>query len=177
MNFVVIQNVVKNMSERGDFGKTSGECNLTVSKDSPFVEAVGAIDDFQARLGHARVLLEGGEKQTIFQVEKDLTEIMGSFYKSVDWENGKKRLGEIDDEVEEYRKRVKNLNNFLVPGENEIESRINLCRTGCRIAERRVVGLKNDREEIQGKEFDQNVLKYFNRLSTFLYFMWRSKLE
>jgi len=162
---------------RGDMGKTSGECNLTVSKDSPFVEAVGAIDDFQGRLGHARVLLKGEEKENIFQVEEDLTEVMGSLYKGVGWKNGKKRVEEINDEVEKYRKRVENLNNFLVPGENEIESRINLCRTGCRIAERRIVGLKEDREKNQGEKFDQNVLTYFNRLSTFLYFMWRSKLE
>ncbi len=165
------------MSERGDSGKTSGECNLTMSKDSPFVEAVGAIDDFQARLGFARVLLKGDEEETIFQIENDLSEVMGSFYESVNWENGNKRLKDIENEVGKYRDRVKNLNSFLVPGENEIESRINLCRTGCRIAESKVVGLKNDREEIQGKEFDENVLKYFNRLSTFLYFMWRSKLE
>ncbi|MDD4136050.1 MAG: ATP:cob(I)alamin adenosyltransferase [Candidatus Shapirobacteria bacterium] len=165
------------MSERGDSGKTSGECNLTMSKDSPFVEAVGAIDDFQARLGFARVLLKGDEEETIFQIENDLSEVMGSFYESVNWENGNKRLKDIENEVGKYRDRVKNLNSFLVPGENEIESRINLCRTGCRIAESKVVGLKNDREEIQGKEFDENVLKYFNKLSTFLYFMWRSKLE
>lgn len=163
------------MSERGDKGFTLGECNLSVSKDSPFVEAVGAIDDFQARLGHARVLLKGKEKKNFFQIEEDLTEVMGSLYKGIDWENGKKRLEEVDGEVKKYRKRVKNLSNFLVPGENEIESRINLCRTGCRIAERRIVGLKEDREENQGEKFDQNVLKYFNRLSTFLYFIWRSK--
>ena len=39
------------MSEKGDKGLTSGECNLNVSKDSPFVEAVGAIDRFQAQVG------------------------------------------------------------------------------------------------------------------------------
>ena len=102
---------------------------------------------------------------------------MGSLYKGIDWENGKKRLEEVDGEVKKYRKRVKNLSNFLVPGENEIESRINLCRTGCRIAERRVVTLKWEREKEENLILDENILSYFNKLSTFFYFMWRSKLE
>ena len=154
------------MSERGDKGFTSGECNLNVSKDSPFVEAVGAIDRFQARLGWTRVVMEEKEeKQKIFQIEKDLNEIMGSLYTGKDWEHGKKRIEEIESDSEEYKKRVKDLNIFLIPGENEVESRINICRTDCREAERRVVTLGSD----------ENVLKYFNKLSSFLNWMWRSK--
>ena len=164
------------MSERGDKGFTSGECNLNVSKDSPFVEAVGAIDRFQARLGWARVAIEEiEEKEKILQIEKDLNEIMGSLYNGKDWEHGKKRIEEIESESEEYKKRVKDLNNFLIPGENEVESRINICRTDCREAERRVVTLKWDREEKKKEKFDENVLRYFNKLSSFLNWMWRSK--
>jgi cob(I)alamin adenosyltransferase len=164
------------MSERGDKGFTSGECNLSVSKDSPFVEAVGAIDKFQARLGWTRVVLEEKEeKEKILQIEKDLNEIMSSLYIGKDWKNGEKRIEEIESDSEEYKQRVKDLNDFLIPGENEVESRINICRTDCREAERRVVTLKWDREEKKKEKFDENVLKYFNKLSSFLNWMWRSK--
>lgn len=155
------------MSERGDRGLTSGECNLTVSKDSPFVEAVGAIDDFQARLGSARVLLEEKENNDFLMIENDLMEVMSSFYKKTKWERGEDRIGDIEKSIEVYRGRVENLNNFLVPGKNEIESRINLCRTSCRTAERRVVTLG----------VDEKVLKYFNKLSAYLYWVWRNKLD
>ena len=161
------------MSENGDKGFTLGECNLLVSKDSPFVEAVGAIDKFQARLGWTRVMLEGEDKEKILQIEKDLSEVMGSFYKGEKWEKGEERIGEIETEIN--NKRVGDLNSFLIPGENEIEARINICRTDCREAERRVFTLKNDREERCKTDFDKNVLKYFNKLSTYLYWMWRSK--
>jgi cob(I)alamin adenosyltransferase len=164
------------MSERGDKGMTSGECCLNVSKDSPFVEAVGAIDDFQARLGLARVLLEGDDKNNILEIEKDLTEVMGTLYQGKKWEESEKRVKEIDGGIEKYKGRVENLSSFLVPGENEIEARLNLCRTGCRTAERKVVTLKLDREEKKGLDFDENILKYFNKLSTYLYWMWRLKL-
>lgn len=164
------------MSERGDKGMTCGECLLSVSKDSLFVEAVGAIDKFQARLGWARVEMKNiDENQKIYQVEKDLTEIMGSLYTGTNWKNGKKRIEEIEKDAENYKKRVKDLNLFLIPGENELEARINICRTDCREAERRIVTLKLEREEKKELILDQNILKYFNKMSYFLNLMWRSK--
>lgn len=165
------------MSERGDKGMTCGECLQNVSKDSPFVEAVGAIDDFQARLGSARVLLEENENENILEIEKDLGEVMGILFSGTDWTRGKKRVEEIEDGIKNYRGRVENLDKFLIPGENEIESRLNLCRTGCRTAERRIITLKEDREEKEGLGLDENILKYFNKLSTYLYWMWRSKIK
>lgn len=166
------------MSERGDKGFTLGECNLSVSKDSPFVEAVGSIDRFQARLGWTRVMLQEKEdKEKILQIEKDLSEVMGSLYKESKWENGDKRVKEIEKDSEIYKSRVEDLNSFLIPGENEVESRINICRTDCREAERRVVSLKWDREEKKKEYFDENIIKYFNKTSAFLNWMWRSKFN
>jgi cob(I)alamin adenosyltransferase len=168
------------MSERGDKGLTEGECLLTVSKDSPFVEAVGAIDEFQSRLGLARVLLEEKkENRKIYEIEKDLHEVMGSLYTGQNWKNGERRVEEIKNDGDEYKKivrdRVGNLEDFLFPGENELEARLNGCRTGCRTAERRIKTLQIEREEKEDLEMDKNILSYFNRLSYFLNWMWRSK--
>jgi cob(I)alamin adenosyltransferase len=154
------------MSDRGDKGLTSGECNLTVAKDSPFVEAVGAIDKFQARLGWVKVIINNKKEKQIFcQIEKDLNEIMGNLYLKTKWKNGRKRIEEIEKEAEKYKIKAENFKKFLIPGENEVESRINICRTDCREAERRIVAFK----------FDENLLKYFNKLSYFLNWVWRAK--
>ncbi|HPT66215.1 MAG TPA: ATP:cob(I)alamin adenosyltransferase [Candidatus Woesebacteria bacterium] len=164
------------MSEESDRGRTQGECLLDVSKNSPFVEAVGSIDRFQASLGLAKVKMTNtDEKKRFSQMEKDLYEIMGSLYMGQSWANGDKKIEQIDKEIESTKKRISNLEGFLIPGENEIEARINLCRTDCREAERRLVSLKIDREEKENLKFDLNVLKYFNRLSSLLNLMWRSK--
>lgn len=165
------------MSEKGDGGMTQGECLLEIRKDSAFVEAVGSIDSFQARLGWTRVLTEGEDNNKIYQIQVDLHEIMGSLYTGQNWGNGEKRVQEIDDEVKLTKKRVKNLNNFLVSGENELESRLNICRTDCREAERKLVSLKIEREEKEDLEMDKNILIYFNRLSSFLNWTWRTNLE
>jgi cob(I)alamin adenosyltransferase len=164
------------MSKNGDKGITQGQCSLNVSKDSVFVELVGAIDRFQSRIGWARVVVEGkNEKQNLFQIEKDLSEIMGSLYIGGKWEIGNKRLGELESEIEEYCKRMGNLDKFLVSGENEIEARINICRTDCREAERRLVTFKNKKED-KSSILDEAILEYLNRLSTLLNWMWRSNL-
>jgi cob(I)alamin adenosyltransferase len=164
------------MSEKGDKGITCGECLLDVNKDSPFVKAVGGIDEFQARLGLARVVLENKkENGKLKQIQSDLREVMGNLFTGSEWKNGKKRIGEFDEDIMVFQNRIGNLDSFLIPGENEIESRINLCRTACREAETRVVTLKLVREEEEGLKFDENILTYFNRTSKFLYFMWRSK--
>ena len=163
------------MSERGDRGITSGECSLPVSKDSSFVEAVGSIDEFQARLGHARVLLEGEENKRFLGVESNLSGVMGVLYLGGMWNDGEKRIKELDVWINGYTKGKNELKNFLLPGENELESRLNLCRTGCRAAERRLVALKKDRQENEELDFDKNILGYFNRLSTYLFWIWQSK--
>ena len=166
------------MSEKGDQGITQGECCLSVSKDSVFVETVGTIDRFQARLGWARVeVIDDTDKKNIFQIEKDLNEVMSSLYVGKNWDNGARRIEEISGDAELIKNRVKNIEGFLIPGENEIESRLNICRTDCREAERRVVSLKLEREGKEGLELDQNVLKYFNRLSYLLNWMWRSSFN
>ena len=155
---------------------TCGECLLEVSKDSPFVKAVEGIDEFQARLGSARVLLEDKkENEKIYQIQKDLVEVMGSLFSGDDWKSGKKRIEEMDKDVLIYQERVGNLGGFLIPGENETEVRLNLCRTACREAEIRVVALKLDREGKRSLVLDKNILKYFNRTSSFLFLIWKSK--
>lgn len=168
------------MSEGVKKGFTSGECNLPVSKDSPFVETMGSMDEFQAKLGWTRVkLMEEGckdEGERVLKVEMYVSEIMGTLYQEIKWEDGDKKIEELEGWIDGYTKgRVKNLEGFLVPGENELESRLNLCRTACRTAERRVVTLKLERMKDEADNFDENVLGYFNMLSTYLFWMWQSK--
>ena len=163
------------MSEKGDKGITTGECCLSVSKDSPFVEAVGSIDELQARIGSARVLLKDEENDKFLHIETSLSEVMGVLYEGNEWEKGEDEVKKLEDWIGEYKKGRVSFGGFLIPGNNELESRVNLCRTGCRTAERSLVALKRDREAREGLDFDKNVLGYFNRLSTYFFWMWQSK--
>jgi len=164
------------MSDRGDKGMTLGECNLEMSKNSPFVRTVGMIDELQARVAGARILFEGVKNIDFEQIEKDLYQIMGSLYKGMKWEEGEGRIKKMESEVEFYGEKFGNPKKFFIPGENELETRINLCRTGCRLAEEELVFLKEE-HEIGKLYFDGNILKYINKLSTYFYWAWRENYK
>ncbi len=164
------------MSDRGDKGITLGECNMEMSKNSPFVRVVGGLDELQARIALARVLLEGRENKNLEEIENDLYQIMGSIYKGKEWEKSKERIENLEKETLIYSKKQVSISKFLVPGKNEFGSRLNFCRTGCRLAEEELVFLKEEHKK-ENKFFDENILKYINKLSTYFYWLWRKAEE
>lgn len=159
------------MSDRGDKGLTLGECSMEISKNSPFVRVVGMVDELQARVASVRVLLKDGDNENLEQIEKDLYQIMGSIYKSLKWDRGEERIVFLDSEIKFYGKKYGNPKKFLLPGGNELVVRLNFCRTGCRLAEEELVLLKETHEK-EKKYFDENILKYINKLSTYFYWLW-----
>jgi len=164
------------MSDRGDKGITLGQCNMEMSKNSPFVRTVGMIDELQARVAGARILFENKKNVEFEQIEKDLYHIMGSLYKGMKWEEGEGRIKKMESEIESYGEKFGNPKQFLIPGKNELEVRINLCRTGCRLAEEELVLLKESQEK-NDLYFDGNILKYINKLSTYFYWGWRENYK
>ncbi len=164
------------MSVRGDKGFTLGECNMIVSKNSPFVRAVGMIDELQARVAFVRVLLKDKENKNFENIEKNLYQIMGSLYKGVEWQEGEEKIEDLDNKIKFYSEKYGDPKKFLIPGRNELEVRLNFCRTGCRLAEEELVSLKEEYEK-QKKFFDEKALKYINKLSTYLYWLWREYLN
>jgi len=151
-------------TERGDRGKSYWN-GREVDKDSPLLEAIGMIDELQSRLGLTKILVEGEDKSKFNQMEMDLYSIMGNLSCGQEWNDGEKRVLELKSEVERMEADLPINRSFTIPGENEIEANINSCRTACRTAERRVVTLNKE------VELNENVLKYFNRLSDVLYLM------
>lgn len=152
------------MSDRGDKGLTLGECNMEMSKNSPFVRVVGMLDELQARVAWARILLKSEENTYFEEIEKDLYQIMGSLYKREVWQGGEEKIKDLDNKIKFYGEKFGNSKKFLIPGKNEVEARVNLCRTGCRLAEEELVAYLY---------FDGNILKYINKLSTYFYWILR----
>ena len=145
---------------------------MEMSKKSPFVRAVGILDELQARIALARILLEGKENKNLEEIEGDLYQIMGSIYKGVAWKESEERIEFLKKEIEFCSEGQTSIEKFLVPGKNELGSRLNFCRTGCRLAEEELVFLKEEHEK-EDKFFDGNILKYMNKLSTYFYWLWR----
>jgi len=145
-------------TKRGDGGET--DCGgRRVRKDDLLVEVIGEIDELKAILE-----MFGGDKGII----KDMGMIMGKLG------TGKKfsifnppagRAGfefSIKKMEEEIEKSNVNLNKFVIFKTKKAKE-LNWVRTVCRRVERRIVALSKK------NKIDKNILKYFNRLSDYLF--------
>ncbi len=155
-------------TKTGDKGKTT--CNYQiVTKDHVLVETVGTIDELQAVLGIVKIKFQIPEfKIQIEEIQKDLMRINGELACGKKFEEINKRVDFFEAEIMRMEKELPELKEFVVPGKNEIEAFLHLGRTIARRTERRVVSLNNS------KKIDEDVLKYFNRLSDYLFIISRT---
>ena len=138
-------------TKRGDKGQT--DCGgKRMSKNNLLVETIGEIDELQSVLE-----MVDGDKEII----RDLGVIMG------DLGTGKKYSifnfqFSIEKMEEEIEKNKINLNKFIIFKKKKAKE-MNWARTVARRVERRVVTLSKK------QKIDENILKYFNRLSDYLF--------
>jgi len=143
-----------------------------VSKSNPRVDAYGCVDELNAALGLARAFSENAFiSEQILSVQKDLIVVMGELataredidryvkdeFKLTDAE----MIDRIDGVIVDLEK-DKSLypKDWVIPGGTVVSAALDLARTTCRRAERRVaVFITNE------KDFNPEILRYLNRLS------------
>jgi cob(I)alamin adenosyltransferase len=160
------------VTKTGDKGETALMYGRRVSKSSPRVDAYGCVDELNAALGLARAFSENPFiSEQILSVQKDLIVVMGELataredidryvkdeFKLTDAEMVD-RIGGVIVDLEKdkslYRK------DWVIPGGTVVSAALDLARTTCRRAERRVaVFIANE------KDFNPEILRYLNRLS------------
>lgn len=160
----------------GDEGKTGLFGGQRVSKDSPRVEAYGAVDEANAILGIIRSLLDEADplQERLTRVQGDLfvvgadlatPEVEGkttSYHIPRVQEGDATRLeGWIDDTDAE----LEPMKTFILPGGVPAAAQLHLARTVVRRAERRVVTL------VHSEDISPHIRTYLNRLSDLL-FVW-----
>jgi cob(I)alamin adenosyltransferase len=73
----------------------------------------------------------------------------------------------MEDVIDKYEAELKPLTHFIIPGGCESSALLNISRTVCRRAERRIVELKRK------EEIERELTKYINRLSDLLFVLSR----
>ena len=160
------------VTKTGDKGETALMYGRRVSKSSPRVDAYGCVDELNAALGLARAFSETPFiSEQILSVQKDLIVVMGELataredidryvkdeFKLTDAE----MIDRIDGVIVDLEK-DKSLypKDWVIPGGTVVSAALDLARTTCRRAERRVaVFVANE------KDFNPEILRYLNRLS------------
>jgi len=160
------------VTKTGDKGETALMYGRRVSKSNPRVDAYGCVDELNAALGLARAFSENAFiSEQILSVQKDLIVVMGELataredidryvkdeFKLTDAE----MIDRIDGVIVDLEK-DKSLypKDWVIPGGTVVSAALDLARTTCRRAERRVaVFITNE------KDFNPEILRYLNRLS------------
>tara|TARA_Y100000588_G_scaffold198369_1_gene212166 strand:+ start:1867 stop:2406 length:540 start_codon:yes stop_codon:yes gene_type:complete len=165
--------ITKVTTKTGDKGKTALGDGSRVKKDSLRIHCLGSIDELNSSIGLASVMLPVKPIIDLKSVQNDLLNI-GAEISMPDAKKkflNKDRILFLEKEIESINKDLPPLEEFILPGGNDLCSRIHMARSICRRAERDLVSL-NSKEQISPE-----VLKYINRLSDYLFVVARLLIQ
>jgi len=165
--------ITKVTTKTGDKGKTALGDGSRVKKDSLRVHCLGSIDELNSSIGLASVMLPVKPIIDLKSVQNDLLNI-GAEISMPDSKKkflNKDRILFLEKEIESINKDLPPLEEFILPGGNDLCSRVHMARSICRRAERDLVSL-NSKEQISPE-----VLKYINRLSDYLFVVARLLIQ
>lgn len=163
---------MKIYTRSGDAGETGLFGGQRVAKNHPRVEAYGAVDELNACLGLAAAWCDDAAlvgrlrdiQARLFDLGADLatppSTRAGAWVgrTQLEWST----LLEAD--IDAMERELAPLGSFILPGGSQTAALLHLARTICRRAERRVVGARDDDEEVS-----EAVVVYLNRLSDWLF--------
>jgi cob(I)alamin adenosyltransferase len=167
------------VTKTGDSGTTGLMCGRRVPKNHPRVEVCGTIDELNAALGLARATAEHDfVRDNLFWIQKSLVDLMGEV--SVTTEDLPRYVKdgfslvtpEMTTKLEKLVKEIEAQNvsfkGWATPGATKSSAALDMARTVCRRAERRVCGLKES-----GELKNTEIIIYLNRLSDLLWLLAR----
>jgi cob(I)alamin adenosyltransferase len=167
------------VTKTGDSGTTGLMYGRRVSKTHPRVEACGAVDELNAALGLARATAtENFVSENLFWIQKSLVDLMGEVgvlaedlpryvkdgYSLVTPE----MTAKLEKLVKEIESQNVSFKGWATPGATKNSAALDVARTICRRAERRVCDLQEKGELKNGE-----IIIYLNRLSDLLWLFAR----
>lgn len=175
---------MKVYTKTGDKGTTSLYGGIKVSKNHIRIDAYGTVDELNSAIG----LIRSAEIREIYieqliEIQKNLFHLgaeLATPKEKMYLANGKSRLPKLITEpdilqlekwIDKMEEELPPLMHFILPGGNSTASHAHLSRCICRRAERITVAL-SEIEEIR-----EDVLKYLNRLSDYLFVLARKIVQ
>jgi cob(I)alamin adenosyltransferase len=167
------------VTKTGDQGTTGLMYNRRVSKCHPRVEAYGAVDEINAAIGMARATAEADfVRNNLLAIQKDLVILMGElatlpedltrYVKDGFSLVTREMTGQLEKVVKEIEAQKIAYKGWATPGATVHSGALDVARTVCRRAERRVCVLQ-EAEQLHNAE----IIIYLNRLSDLLWLFAR----
>src|SRR3954464_2826752 len=162
-------------TKTGDSGETGLGDGSRVSKASPRITAIGAVDETNSAIGIARLDAEGDADKMLARIQNDLFDLGADLSAP---EGGRKSEGRLrisaaqverlEREIDRMNEKLSPLTSFVLPGGTALAAHLHLARAIARRAEVAMVALA-EKEEING-----SAVRYINRLSDHLFVMART---
>lgn len=165
---------MKVYTKTGDKGETSLVGGKRVAKSDLRLDAYGTADELLAFISLLRdQQISSTHKTILLEVQDHL--MTCSAILAYDFENNSVKLPSITEkeilflekEIDKIEETLEPLFTFIIPGGHPIVSLGHVARTVCRRTERIVVKLAEE------AEVPENVIKYLNRLSDYLFVLTR----
>lgn len=167
------------VTKTGDSGTTGLMFGRRVSKCSPRVEACGTVDELNGAIGLARATSKRKFlRETLFLIQKELVILMGEIgVAAKDLSRYRKggysivtpaMTAKLDAFVKQLEARNISFKGWATPGANVNSAALDVARTVCRRAERRVCALQET-----GELHNPEIIIYLNRLADLLWLLAR----
>jgi cob(I)alamin adenosyltransferase len=154
----------------GDDGTTGLGTGDRVAKDSPRVEAYGAVDELNSLVGMilASNELDPSVRDCLTRVQHQLFDLGGELSMPGHAAITGDSVTGLEEALDGFNAELPPLKDFVLPGGTPEAAACHVARTVCRRAERRVLTLS--REE----DVNEQALIYLNRLSDLLFVLARA---
>lgn len=165
---------MKIYTKTGDLGETSLFDGTRVLKNNERVSCYGDVDELNSVLGVALSFINHETVRSfLLEIQRDLFALGAGLANPKHKKQKEKadfnetKVAALEKAIDEIEKQIDPIKNFILPGGSQASSFLDLARTVCRRAERKVVELKT-REEV-----DSLFVVYLNRLSDYLFMLSR----
>lgn len=168
------------VTKTGDRGQTGLLYGGRVSKTDLRTEAYGAVDETISALGLARALTRHDTRRsTILRVQRELFTVGAELATDAsEYDTLRKHFlvvteamtQQLEDEIGRLEAVVPLADGFVIPGGTSAAAALDVARTVCRRAERRIVAVQE-----AGMLPNPEVLRYVNRLSDLLFMLARAE--
>lgn len=173
------QPIVSIVTRTGDQGTTAFMYGRRVSKCHPRVEAYGCVDELNAALGLARAAAAHDFlREHLLTIQKDLILLMGELATATEdlpryVKDGYSLVtshltAKLDSVIREIESQKVSFKGWATPGANHSAATLDVARTVCRRAERRVCALQES-----GQLQNTQIIIYLNRLADLLWLFAR----
>jgi cob(I)alamin adenosyltransferase len=166
-------------TKTGDNGATGLMYNRRVSKCHPRVEAYGTVDELNASIGLSRAASPNTVlRERLAEIQKDLVILMGELATQAEdlprYVNDgysvvtPEMTGKLDRLIQQIESQNPTFKDWATPGDNFSSAALDIARTVCRRAERRVCALQGG-----GQLKNDQIIIFLNRLSDALWLLAR----